>query len=186
MTSRNGRIFTLSRFEKEHSSPHLEVTTGLSSCCRVISSSFQEFPSHSAIMSSIFPMGVTHERVFLPVKLRAGADKASMVWGVDFSNTVACLVTHVSLLCHYCKGDEVYITTLLWQNNGRQNGLKLWMLFSELYKFMMNKLLSLVLRGAIAPIASFGRNFFDNSFTCFAKLFPIPSLNILSSSLRAP
>jgi len=30
-------------------------------------------------MSSILPMGVTYERVLLPVKLAAGADKASMV-----------------------------------------------------------------------------------------------------------
>jgi len=37
-------------------------------------------------MSSILPMGVTYERVLLPVKLTPGADKASMVRGGDFSN----------------------------------------------------------------------------------------------------
>jgi len=31
--------------------------------------------------------------------------------------------SQVSLRVHYCKGDEVYFTTPLWQNNGRQNGL---------------------------------------------------------------
>jgi len=48
---------------------------------RVISSSFQKFPSHSPVMSSILPMGATYERVLLSVKLTAGADKASMVRG---------------------------------------------------------------------------------------------------------
>jgi len=37
-------------------------------------------------MSSILRMGVTYERVLLPVKFTAGADKASKVRGGDFSN----------------------------------------------------------------------------------------------------
>jgi len=37
------------------------------------------------------------------------------------------------------KIDEIYFTTLLRQNNGRQNGLKYGMLFSEFYKIVMNK-----------------------------------------------
>jgi len=127
-------------------------------------------------------MGVTYERVFLPVKLTAGQIKP--VWsGGRFQKY---LVGQVSLLCHYCEGDEVYITTLPWQNNGRQNGLKLWMLrFPNCTKSWWIKLLSKVLGGAIAPIAFFDRRNFDSSFTCFAKPFSIPSLNILSSSLRA-
>jgi len=32
----------------------------------------------------------------------------------------------------YCRKDEVYFTTVLWQNNGWQNGLISRMLFSEL------------------------------------------------------
>jgi len=35
-------------------------------------------------MSSILPMGITYERVFLPVMLTAGADKAGMVKGGRF------------------------------------------------------------------------------------------------------
>ena len=45
----------------------------------------------------------------------------------------------VSLRVRYCKRAEVYFTTLLWQNNGRQNGLMSRMLFSELYKIVVNK-----------------------------------------------
>jgi len=37
------------------------------------------------------------------------------------------------------KIDKIYFTTLLRQNNGRQNGLKCGMLFSEFYKIVMNK-----------------------------------------------
>jgi len=40
--------------------------------------------------------------------------------------------SQILLRVHYCKTDEVCFTTLLWQNNGRQNGLILRMLFSEL------------------------------------------------------
>jgi len=118
-----------------------------SSCCRVISSSFLKFPSHSPIMSSILLMSVTYERVFLAVKLTAGSEKP--IWlGGRFQWY---LVSQVSSLCHYCKGGEVCITTLLWQNNGRQNGLKLWRLFSKLYKIMMNKVTFVGFRGSDGP-----------------------------------
>ena len=53
-------------------------------------------------------------------------------------------------LC-YCKRDEAYFTTLLWQNNGRQNGRISRMLFSELYKLMVNKATFLGFKWAIAP-----------------------------------
>jgi len=49
--------------------------------------------------------------------------------------------SQVSLLVHYCKRDEVYFTTLLWQNNGRQNGLISRMLLSECSKSWWIKLL---------------------------------------------
>jgi len=45
----------------------------------------------------------------------------------------------VSLPIHYWERDEVYLTTLLWQNNARKNGLIYRMLFSELYKIMVKK-----------------------------------------------
>jgi len=64
--------------------------------------------------------------------------------GGDFSD-----IWHSSLitgsLLH--KRDEVYFTTLLWQNNGRPNGLISWVLFSELHKVMVNKVTSVGLGG---------------------------------------
>ena len=51
-----------------------------------------------------------------------------------------------------CNRDKVCITTLLWQNNGRQNGLISRMLSSQLYKIMVNKVTLVNFRGAIAPI----------------------------------
>jgi len=50
-----------------------------------------------------------------------------------------CLVVKSLLQLRYCKRDEVYFTTLLSENNGRQNGLISLMLFSELYKVMANE-----------------------------------------------
>jgi len=47
--------------------------------------------------------------------------------------------SQVSLRVHYCKSDEVYFMTLLWQNNGRQNVPISRMLFSELFKIMVKK-----------------------------------------------
>ena len=59
---------------------------------------------------------------------RAGADPASKFRGGDFSN-----IWHSTLITvHCCKIDEVYFSTLLWQNNGRQNRLISRMLFFEL------------------------------------------------------
>jgi len=48
---------------------------------------------------------------------------------------------------------EIYFTTLLRRNNGRQNGLISRMLFSELYKIMVKKVTLVGFRGAIVPIA---------------------------------
>ena len=59
--------------------------------------------------------------------------------------------SQVSLRVHYCKKDEVYFTTLLWQNNRCQNGLISRMLFSELCKIMVNKVTFVGFKGAIAP-----------------------------------
>jgi len=57
-----------------------------------------------------------------------GADPASEFKGA----TSVIFDIEVSLRVHYCKRDEVYFTTLLWQNNWRQNGLIWRMLFSKL------------------------------------------------------
>ena len=61
--------------------------------------------------------------------------------------------SQVSLRVHYYKRDEVYFTTLLWQNNGRQNGLISRMLFSELCKIMAKRATFVGFRGQISPIA---------------------------------
>jgi len=51
--------------------------------------------------------------------VQPGTDPASEIrGGRDFS---IIFVIQVSLRVHYFKGDEVYFTTLLWHNNGRQN-----------------------------------------------------------------
>ena len=74
------------------------------------------------------------ERLELAHPTAAGADPASMVKeGERFSNS------QVSVRVHYCKRDEVYFTTLLWQNSWGQNGLISGMLFSKLLKIMVNK-----------------------------------------------
>jgi len=78
-----------------------------------------------------------------------GADPASKFRG-RFQWIFA---SQVSLWVHYCKRDEVHFTTLLWQNNGRQNDLISQMLFSELFKIMVKKVTFIGFRGAIAPIA---------------------------------
>ena len=41
------------------------------------------------------------------------------------------------LLC--CKRDETWLTKLMWQSDGRQNGYLSRMLFSELHTIMVNK-----------------------------------------------
>jgi len=64
-----------------------------------------------------------------------GANPASMLGG-----TISVIFgSQVSLQVHYCRRDEAYFATQLWQNNGRQNGLLSRMLFSELCKFIVNK-----------------------------------------------
>jgi len=68
----------------------------------------------------------------------AGADPASKLGGAI--SVILC--SEVSLRVHYCKRHEVDFATLLWQNNGQQNGLISRMLFSELYKVIVKKLLS--------------------------------------------
>jgi len=51
----------------------------------------------------------------------------------------------------YCKRDNVYFTTLLYQNNGRQNVLISRMLFSGFKKIMMNEVAFAGFWGVIAP-----------------------------------
>jgi len=58
--------------------------------------------------------------------------------------------SQISLRVHCCKKDKVHFTTLLWQNNGQKNGLMSRMLFSELYKIMVNKVALVGFRAAIA------------------------------------
>jgi len=71
-------------------------------------------------------------------QIKPRADPARKFRG-EFSVVFGC---QVSLRVHFCKKHEVYFTALLWQNNGRQNGLISRVLFSELYKIMVKKLLS--------------------------------------------
>jgi len=59
--------------------------------------------------------------------------------------------SQVSFRVHYCKRDEVYFTTLLWQSNGRQNGLISRMLFSKLYKIMVTTVSFVGFRGGDRP-----------------------------------
>jgi len=58
-----------------------------------------------------------------------------------------------SRLRYRFKRDEANYTTLLWQNNGRYNDLTSQMLFSELYKSMVNKVTFVGFRGEIVPSA---------------------------------
>ena len=59
--------------------------------------------------------------------------------------------SQVSSPVHFCKRDEVYFTTLLWQNNLRQTGLISRMLFSELHKIMVKKVTFVGFRGGRSP-----------------------------------
>ena len=59
----------------------------------------------------------------------------------------------LSLRVDCCTRDEVYFTTLLWQISGLQNGFISRMLFSELYKIMVDKVTFLGFRGVITSIA---------------------------------
>jgi len=59
----------------------------------------------------------------------SGADPASKFRG----GAISVIYGSQDLLrVHCCKTDEIYFTTQLWQNNGRQNGLVPRMLCSEL------------------------------------------------------
>jgi len=78
------------------------------------------------------------------IRLYLGADPASKVGGGAISAIFGSLV---SLRVHYCKRDEVYFTTVLWQDYGRQNGLKSRMLFPELYKIMVKTVTFIGFRG---------------------------------------
>jgi len=94
-------------------------------------------------------MGVTYERVILPVKLTAGADKASMVRGGDISD--------ISLVkSHYCVTtvrDMKYTTQHCCDKaaDGKMMALKSRMLFSELYQIMVNKVIFVGFRGSDRP-----------------------------------
>ena len=73
---------------------------------------------------------------------------ASLGGGGDFRN----IGSQVSQRLPYCKRDEAYSTTMLWLNNGWQNGLISRMLFSELYKIMVNKITFVAFRGGDHPL----------------------------------
>ena len=75
------------------------------------------------------------------LKLVVGRGSLSLLFG-----------SQVSLRVHCCKRDGVYFATLLWQSNGRHNGLISRMLFSELYKIMVNKIIFVGFRGVIGAI----------------------------------
>ena len=54
----------------------------------------------------------------------------------------------IALRVHYFKRDEVYFTAL----PGRRNCFMSRMLFSELYKIVVNKVIFVSFRGEIAPL----------------------------------
>ena len=56
-----------------------------------------------------------------------------------------------TLLTFGCPRDEVYFTTLLWQNNGQQNCLISRIRFSELFKIMVKKVAFVGFRGGDRP-----------------------------------
>jgi len=67
-------------------------------------------------------------------------EQAIIEWSWHVNSIVACY--HSEKLCAFAARDflsQQYFTKLLWQNNGRQNGLKSRMLFSELYKIMVKE-----------------------------------------------
>ena len=95
-----------------------------------------------------------------------GADPVSKLGGGgDFSNIwYSTLIT-----CLLCKRFEVYFTTLLWQKNGRQNGLIWRMMFSELHKIAVRKV-AFVGVGRIAPIASLDPHLLQPPVQCQARV----------------
>jgi len=73
--------------------------------------------------------------------------------GIPIGMTFPWTILQVSVQVHYCKRDEAYFRTLLWQYNGRQNGLISQVLFFELYKIIKNKVTFEGFKnGAIAPL----------------------------------
>ena len=85
----------------------------------------ESFEPHEQFASGCVQAGAHHANTF-----RGGA--ISVIFG-----------SQVSLRVHYCERDEVANTsTLLWENNGRQNGLIWRMLFSKFSKSWWKKLLS--------------------------------------------
>ena len=96
--------------------------------------------------------------------------------GVDPDSTVrraisGILDSQVPYQLCYCNRDEVYFTTLQWQNNGRQNGIYAGMLFSELYKTMANKVIFVGFKGAITPPGSTPVHYW---LLCFADIIFTP------------
>ena len=73
------------------------------------------------------------------------------VLDVSFTNLKAFFGSEVSLRVHYCKRDEVYFTTLLWQNNVWKNGFISCMLFSYVYKIMVKKVTFVGFMGERSP-----------------------------------
>jgi len=84
----------------------------------------------------------------LPSVVSLWSRKAPKVRGAGTISVI--FGSQVPLLVHYCERDEVCLTTLLWQNNGRQNGILLRMLFSEYY-IVMNKVTFLGFSGGDRP-----------------------------------
>ena len=88
---------------------------------------------------SVYKHYVSNQGRIQPVSLRRrGA--ISVIFG-----------SQVLLQVHYCKRDEVYFTTLLWQNSGRQNGLISRMLFPNCSKSWWTKLLFVSFSGGDRP-----------------------------------
>ena len=93
------------------------------------------------------PLYVCSVRVRVPILLQR------RIQPVRLGRAISVTFVRLSspLRVRYCKRDEVYFTTLQWQNNGRQNGLISWMLFSELYKIMVKKAALAGFRGGRSP-----------------------------------
>ena len=81
---------------------------------------------HLTELGKVFQAGC-----FNLAQMKAEANPASKVKGA-ISVTFG---SQVSLRVHYCKRDEVYFTTLLWQNNGSQNGL---IIESDVFRIVQN------------------------------------------------
>ena len=74
----------------------------------------------------------------------ARAEPANKFRGGDFSDIWQSSPITGSL-------DEVYLTALLWQNNGRQNGLISRRLFCELFKIMVKNVTFVGFKGGDRP-----------------------------------